>query len=119
MTSSFSSLFKKTTQGVTLRLKVTPCSKVSKIESIQDDGPSSSGLFQEKILKISLKDSPEKGRANAALLKLLSRTWKVPKTNLHLLNGEISRQKVLLIKGDPEKLEQHLKKWLLEVFIEN
>ncbi|HQS84597.1 MAG: hypothetical protein B7Y25_06790 [Alphaproteobacteria bacterium 16-39-46] len=115
MTASFSSLFKKTTKGVTLRLKVSPRSRVSKITAIQDDeAPSTLDLFQEKILKVSLKEPPEKGRANAALLKLLSRTWKIPKTDLHLLTGETSSLKVLLIKGDPEDLQKTLEKWLAE-----
>jgi len=61
MTSFFSSFFKKRTKGVTLRLKVTPGSKVSKIESIHDNDVTLPLLFQEKILKISLKHSPEKG----------------------------------------------------------
>ncbi len=115
MTFSFSSLFKKTTKGITLRLKVSPRSRVSEIMEIQDDETPS--LFQEKILKISLKEPPEKGRANAALIKLLSRTWKIPKTDLHLLTGETSSLKVLLIKGEPEDLQKTLEKWLEEALL--
>ena len=115
MTASFSSLFKKTTKGITLRLKVSPRSRVSEIAAIQDDEtPSTLDLFQEKILKVFLKEPPERGRANAALLKLLSRTWKIPKKDLHLLTGETSSLKVLFIKGDPEDLEKTLEKWLGE-----
>lgn len=115
MTSAFSSLFKKTNKGLTLRIKITPRARVSEVTSLQDDETSSSlRLFQEKILKISLKEPPEKGRANAALLKLLSRTWKIPKTSLHLMTGETSSLKVLLITGDPEELQKTLENWMAE-----
>ena len=54
---------------------------------------------------------PEGGKANAALLKLLAKTWKLPKTSLTIASGATSRRKVVHIAGDPAVLYGILKEW--------
>ncbi len=56
-------------------------------------------------LKARVTAVPEKGRANKALVALLSKALKVPKSSISVASGETSRQKILRIEGDPEDLQ--------------
>jgi uncharacterized protein (TIGR00251 family) len=67
------------------------------------------------VLKVRVTEPPEGGKANAALVKLLARTWKLPKTAIRIVAGQGRRQKTLLIAGDPAALETRLAPWLAEV----
>lgn len=55
-------------------------------------------------LKARVTAVPEKGKANKALVALLSKTLKVPKSAISVVSGETARQKILRIEGDPEDL---------------
>ena len=50
-------------------------------------------------LKISVTASLEKGKANAAVLALLSKELGVPKSSIEIVRGETSRLKTLRIHG--------------------
>jgi len=47
--------------------------------------------------KVYVKEAPEEGKANKAILKLLAEYFNVPKANIQLLLGETSKQKVFVI----------------------
>ncbi len=53
--------------------------------------------WHERGLKIRLTAPPVDGAANKHLLKFLAAQFKVPVSNIHLLQGETSRQKTLSI----------------------
>lgn len=53
----------------------------------------------EGELKITLNAPPAEGRANAELLRLLAKTYGVPKSRLAILSGETSRSKRILFHG--------------------
>jgi len=53
-------------------------------------------------LKARVTAVPEKGKANKALVALLSKALKVPKSAVSVVSGETSRQKILRIDADPE-----------------
>ncbi len=53
----------------------------------------------QDILKCCVTAIPEKGKANQALIKLLSKYWKVPKSNITLIRGETEPVKILEIQG--------------------
>jgi uncharacterized protein (TIGR00251 family) len=59
-------------------------------------------------LKARVTAVPEKGKANKALVALLSKSLKVPKSTITVVSGETSRQKILRIEGDPEDLKSRL-----------
>jgi len=59
-------------------------------------------------LKARVTAVPEKGKANKALIALLSKSLKVPKSMITVVSGETSRQKILRIEGDPEDLKSRL-----------
>ena len=64
------------------------------------------------VLKASVTAVPEKGKANSALIKLLSKEWKLAKSNFKVISGETDRNKTLLLKGDAQALARQLKEWM-------
>ncbi|GEO85721.1 DUF167 domain-containing protein [Ciceribacter naphthalenivorans] len=62
----------------------------------------------EAHLKARVSCVPEKGKANKALIALLSKTLGVPKSSINLLSGDTARQKILRIDGDPEDLAKRI-----------
>jgi uncharacterized protein (TIGR00251 family) len=51
-------------------------------------------------LKCCLKSAPEKGRANAELVKFISKSLGCPQEDVEIIGGEISRKKRLKIHRD-------------------
>jgi uncharacterized protein len=59
--------------------------------------------------KAQVAAPPERGRANEALLELLSAALDVPRTDLRLVGGHRSRVKVVEVSGvDPERVAKLL-----------
>ncbi len=56
-----------------------------------------SGIFNER-LKIKIKAPPRDGEANAAVIAFIAKLLGVPKKKVHLMRGETSRQKDLLVE---------------------
>lgn len=50
-------------------------------------------------VKVWVSAPPVDGKANTALLKLLAKRLKIPKTRLKIISGETSRNKVLQASG--------------------
>jgi len=50
-------------------------------------------------LKVSVTAAPEKGKANAAVIALLSKELRVPKSWIEITRGETTRIKTLRIRG--------------------
>jgi uncharacterized protein len=59
-------------------------------------------------LQASVTAPPDKGRANAALIALLAKRFKVAQSSILLETGEVSRLKRLRILDCPAALEQQL-----------
>lgn len=52
---------------------------------------------------------PEGGKANRAVIELLSKALKVPKSSIEVVRGETSRNKVVFIEGiDVATLQEKL-----------
>ena len=64
------------------------------------------------VLKLRVTEPPEDGKANAALIKLLAKAWKQPKSALSLVAGHTDRRKTLAVAGDPAALRHDLERWL-------
>ncbi len=60
------------------------------------------------VLKVRVGAPAEGGKANAALVKLLAKSCKVPKTAVDIVAGHSARLKTVLIAGDPEMLAGRL-----------
>lgn len=92
--------------GVIVSVKLTPKSRREGIEGVSVE-PGRSG--PECVLKVRVAAPPEDGKANAALIALLAREWRLPKTALTLASGATQRLKRIHIKGDPASLAAVLK----------
>lgn len=62
----------------------------------------------DRLLKARVSAPPEGGKANKALIALLSKALKVPKTSIEIASGETSRIKNLRIAVDPEVFAEKL-----------
>ena len=98
-------LFTVTANGVLLAVRLTPKSSSNAIRGIEQEADGS------VCLKAAVTAVPEGGKANAALLKLLAKTWKLPKTSLEIASGATSRRKLVRIAGDPGALYEMLTDW--------
>lgn len=65
--------------------------------------------WEQDVLRIRLHAVPEKGKANEALIALLSKELKVAKRDIVILKGETSRLKKIEIEGiDMESLKTRI-----------
>jgi uncharacterized protein (TIGR00251 family) len=64
---------------------------------------------QDGMLKVCVTQSPEKGKANKAVVELLAKSLGLRKSQIELISGETSHQKRFLIYGiTPEEFAQKL-----------
>ena len=93
-----SAAFELLADGVRLHLRATPNAGVDRIEGTEtrDDGTT--------VLRVRVKAVPDKGKANAAVIVLLSKALGVPKSSITLVAGDTARFKTLHIAGDPATL---------------
>ncbi len=82
----------KNTQSITVKL--TPAARQNKVMGWDED------LFGERTLKVCVTAIPEKGKANKAMIALLSKYWKIPKSAITVTRGATNRVKVLTIDGE-------------------
>ena len=55
-------------------------------------------VADDRSLRVYVTALPEEGKANAAVVKLLSKAIGVPKSRLRLVRGETSRDKVFRVE---------------------
>ena len=72
-------------------VKITPSARQNAIHGWETNDAG------EKYLRVSVTAAPDKGKANAALIKLLAKHFDLPKSAITLLRGETSRIKTLEI----------------------
>ena len=101
--------FSPCADGVQVRVRVAPKSSRDAVQgTCREIG---GGL----ALKVSLKAAPEGGKANAELIRLLARQWRLPKSRIAIAAGPRDRRKTLRIDGDPDELLGRLSQWYLGV----
>ncbi len=66
------------------------------------------GIMGDGVLKVRIQAPPVEGKANAYLLKYLSRLWKIPGGSVELLSGETGRNKRLRIINPSKELIKEL-----------
>lgn len=64
----------------------------------------------EHRLAVKVTAPPDKGKANAAVIKLLSKQLKLPKSVFAITAGETARLKTLAVTGDQKELSAALNK---------
>ena len=84
--------------GVRLAVRVTPRASGSAVQGIEVDAGGHAWLA------VRLTAAPEAGKANAALIKLLAKRWRLPASDLRVVSGAVARRKILHVQGPPERL---------------
>ncbi len=90
----------QTENGVIVAVRAVPRASKNAIQGVYDGA-----------LKIRLTTPPVDGKANQALIKFLSKTLKLSKSQIELAQGETSRHKTVRITGIPkEELTRKIEK---------
>lgn len=93
--------------GVSIAIRLQPGARKDAVGGLA--GQSDGG----KALKCTVTAPPEDGKANDALIRMLSKEWGVPKSALSVIAGASSRNKVLLATGDTRALSEKLQAWAI------
>ncbi|WP_430473309.1 DUF167 family protein [Thalassospira lucentensis] len=84
--------------GIRLFVRLTPKASRDAINGLMNDA---SGRMR---LKVSVSAVPENGKANQAMIKLLAKAIKWPKSSFGIAAGKTDRTKMLVIMGNPTEL---------------
>jgi hypothetical protein len=95
-----------TERGLRLAVRLTPKAGRTRIEGLAAEARGGSAI------KVAVTAAPENGKANAALIKLLAKEWRLPKTTIAIERGATARRKTLAIAGDGAELAERLAAWL-------
>jgi uncharacterized protein YggU (UPF0235/DUF167 family) len=98
--------------GVRVRVKAEPRSRRPGVQGITDtiDGPA---------LRIGVTAAPEDGRATEAIAAILAKIAGCAPSQVTLLRGASSRQKLFAIAGDAAKVIHHLAQAVAPTLAEN
>ena len=85
-------------RGVTFSVKVVPGASRNSVSGVEGE-----------FLKVRLVAPPIEGRANQALVELLSKVLMVPKSKVHITRGLSSKRKSILVESyDPRRFQKFL-----------
>ena len=85
--------------GTVLPVRAHPGARRSEIRGVQDG-----------MLKVSVTQAPEKGKANKAVVELLSKKLGLKKSQIELISGETSHQKRFLVREiKPDELAERIR----------
>lgn len=76
-----------------ISVKVIPNAKQKEVVSDSVD------LLGVRILKIKVNQPPEDGKANKAVIEVLAEYFKVKKSVISIIAGEVSRNKIIEIRS--------------------
>ena len=93
-----SRLFETYLDHIRLTVRLTPNAGRDGIDGVEADAEG------EEWLKARVTAVPEKGKANKALIELLAKCLRVPKSSIAVFSGDTGRKKILRIDGNPEDL---------------
>ena len=86
--------------GITIELRVQPRARRTALEAAGG------------ALKASVTAPPEDGKANDALIRLLSHEWHIPKQAFAVIKGAAARTKTLSVTGEPAALASRIDEWM-------
>ena len=87
-----------TRDGVRVVIRLSPQAKSDRLRGIAATAEGG------RAIKVSVTAPAQDGQANEALLQLLARTWRLPRRDLSIVVGAVSRNKIVHIAGDPNEL---------------
>ena len=98
--------FYRANDGIVAALRLTPRARQNRVTGL---GHLEDGTL---VIKAYVTAPPDKGKANKALLKLLSNIWRIGTRSLKLIEGSKDRYKSVLIIGEANILMPKLNAWL-------
>ena len=81
--------YKKTKNGITIEVKVEPRSSRKGLAGVMDNN----------VLKVKLTSPPVEGAANEQLIALMADEFNVKRSQIRIIRGQSSRNKVVEISG--------------------
>ena len=84
-------MIKEIAEGLIIRVRIVPNSSKNDI------------VLEEEFVKIKVTAQPIENKANKSLIEFLSKSFKIPKTNIEILRGDTSKEKTLLLKTTDDK----------------
>ena len=109
MRESEESPFRSIADGLSVTVKVTPKASRNAVTGLARDADGAAWLT------VAVTAAPENGKANAALIKLLAKEWRLAKSAITVASGATSRHKMLHIAGDSRCLLLDLGAWLTDM----
>jgi hypothetical protein len=94
--------FERMREGVRVHIRLQPRARRERIEGVVTEADG------RVALKVAVTAPPEDGKANAALVALLGKSWRLPKSAIEIVGGATDRRKTLLLRGDPASLQATL-----------
>jgi uncharacterized protein (TIGR00251 family) len=91
---------------VRVEFEVTPRASRARIDGPADEADGS------KVLKVAVTAPPEDGKANRAVIELMAKEWKLPKSAFEIASGATGKRKSVAITGDSMALLDRLNAWL-------
>jgi len=82
---------------IILNVRVVPRASKDAIQGVLGDA-----------LKVRIQAPPVEGKANAYLIKFLSKQWNIPRSSIEILSGTTGRNKRLRISNPPPELRAAL-----------
>ena len=82
---------------IILNVKVIPRASKDSIQGILGDA-----------LKVRIQAPPVEGKANAHLVRFLSKQWKIPRASIEILSGGTGRNKRLRITDPTDALRKEI-----------
>jgi len=101
--------FQPSKKGLRVALRVTPKASRNAVTGVADEADGA------RAIKVSVTAAPEGGKANAAVIKLLAKEWKVAKSYLAITAGETGRRKTVEIAADADRVQPQLATWLAKI----
>jgi uncharacterized protein (TIGR00251 family) len=87
-----------THDGVRVVIRLSPRARSDRLRGI---APTAEG---GRAIKVSVTAPAQDGRANEALLQLLSQAWRLPRRDFSLAAGAGSTSKIVRVAGDSHRL---------------
>jgi uncharacterized protein YggU (UPF0235/DUF167 family) len=87
-------------KGITVELRVHPRARRTALAMVAG------------VLKASVTAPPEDGKANDAVIALLSREWRLPKSAFAVIKGATTRDKTIGVSGEPAALANSIDTWM-------